>query len=601
MSEVKKVPQRSEVAPELTWDLGLIFTTDQDFEDAFKKVNIEAEKFKGYQGTLCDGPAALLAAVKALLDVYRLSEKVYVYASMKNDQDTTNSKYQGMFSRVQALMASIEGELAWFDPELMSLGKEKVQEYLQQEPELKEYSHLFEDTLRFAEHTLSAPEEKLLASMGDIFAVPENIFSVLDDADLKFADVIDQNGDRTELTDSTYSQLIQSTDREIRKQAFTKLYEVYHQFLRTFGKTLGSHVHIQNYDAKVRHYGSARQAALNANNIPETVYYNLVQIVHSHLDLLQRYVGLRKRVLKLTDLSMYDLYTPLTGKPELTYTFEEGKKIALKALSVLGSDYVGQVQNAFEKRYIDVIPNKGKRGGAYSGGGYDTPPYILLNWNDDLDSLYTLVHEMGHSMHSQLTKQHQPFQYGDYSIFVAEIASTTNENLLTAYLLEHEADPAVRAYVLNYYLDGFKGTVYRQTQFAEFEQWLHETDAKGESLTADEMSTKYLDLNRQYYGKEVGSTPQIADEWARIPHFYYDFYVYQYSTGFAAATTLANNILDDQPEDTAAYLHYLQSGSSDYPINIMKQAGVDMTKVDYLENAFTVFEKRLEELEQLLK
>lgn len=600
MSEVKKVPQRSETDPEFTWDLSKVFATDQDFERSFEDVKKQAEKFEEFQGTLGDNPESLLAAVKALLAVYRSSEKVYVYASMKNDQDTTNSKYQGMFSRTQAMFAQLEGKLAWFDPELMSLGQEKVQDYMQQEPRLKEYGHLFADTLRFIKHTLSTPEEKLLASMGDIFSVPENIFSVLDDADLEFADVIDQNGRTTELTDSTYNQLIQSTDRTVRKQAFTKLYDVYHQFLRTFAKTLGSHVHIQNYDAKVRHYDSARQAALNENNIPESVYDNLVQTVHKHLDLLQQYVGLRQKVLKLTDLSMYDLYTPLTGKPELTYTFEEGKKIALKALSVLGKDYVERVKKAFDERYIDVLPNKGKRGGAYSGGGYDTPPYILLNWNDDLDSLYTLVHEMGHSMHSQLTKTNQPFQYGDYSIFVAEIASTTNENLLTAYLLEHETDPSVRAYVLNYYLDGFKGTVYRQTQFAEFEQWLHETDAKGEPLTADEMSAKYLDLNQQYYGKQVGSTPQIADEWARIPHFYYDFYVYQYSTGFAAATTLANNILDDKQEDTTAYLHYLQAGSSDYPINIMRQAGVDMTQVDYLETAFAMFEKRLKELEEIL-
>lgn len=599
MAKIKKVLRRDEVAEEMTWDLSLIFASEREFDQAFQTVKELAAEFKQYQGTLSDGPQALLLATQALLKVYRQVERVYVYASMKNDQDTTNAKQQGLFSKTQTMVAQVEGQLSWFNPELMAVGEQQVHEYQQEEPRLTEYSQLFANILRFEDHTLSSSEEKLLASLGDVFSAPENIFSVLDDADLQFEDVVNAAGERTELTDSTYSLLIQSTDRAVRQQAFKKLYTVYHQFLRTFAKTLGSHVHIQNFTAQTRHYHSARQAALDANNIPESVYENLVANVHQHQDLLQRYIALRKKVLKLPDLNMADLYTPLTGQPELSYSFEEGKKIALKALAVLGPEYVAQVQEAFDKRYIDVLPNKGKRGGAYSGGSYDTAPYILLNWNDDLESLYTLVHEMGHSMHSQFTKKNQPYQYGDYSIFVAEIASTTNENLLTAYLLEHEKDPAVRAYVLNYYLDGFKGTVYRQTQFAEFEQWLHEKDAKGEPLTADEMSTKYLELNQQYYGKEVGSTPQIADEWARIPHFYYNFYVYQYATGFAAATTLAARILNDRPEDTQDYLNYLAAGSSDYPINIMRQAGVDMVQTQYLETAFAVFEERLKELEKI--
>ncbi|GKS82463.1 oligoendopeptidase F [Ligilactobacillus pabuli] len=600
MPENKKVLQRNEVPEEMTWNLGLIFKDEAEFEAAFTAVKDLADKFSQYQGTLASGPQALLTATEALLATYRAAEKVYVYASMKNDQDTTNSTQQGLFAKTQAMMAQLEGKLAWFNPELLALGEQQVASYQQAEPKLQAYAQLFADTLRFKEHTLSSTEEKLLASLGDIFAAPENIFSVLDDADLQFEDVVAKDGSRTELTDSTYSQLLQSSDRDVRQQAFEKLYQVYQQFLRTFAKTLGSHVHIQNFTAQTRHYDSARQAALNANNIPLSVYDNLVSAVHQHRDLLQRYVALRQKVLALPDLNMADLYTPLTGKPELSYTFEEGKKIALKALAVLGPEYVANVQEAFDNRYIDVLPNKGKRGGAYSGGSYDTAPYILLNWNDDLDSLYTLVHEMGHSMHSQLTKKHQPYQYGDYSIFVAEIASTTNENLLTAYLLEHEKDPAVQAYVLNYYLDGFKGTVYRQTQFAEFEQWLHEKDAAGQPLTADEMSAKYLEINQDYYGKKVGGTPQIAYEWARIPHFYYDFYVYQYATGFAAASTLAGKILNDDPADTQAYLDYLSAGSSAYPIEIMQKAGVDMTQTDYLETAFGIFERRLTKLEEVL-
>ncbi len=399
MQKINKVPNRNEVPEVLTWDLSLIFPTDQDFESAFKEVQAGLSNFAQYQGTLRHGTSALLAALRKIINIYRKMEKLYVYSSLKNDQDTTDPLYHGMFAKTQALSARLDGKIAWFKPELLKLGEKTIQDYCQQEPQLKEYKHLFDDTLRFNEHILSTPEEKILASLQDVFATPENIFSILDDADLHFPDVVDQKGVRVQLTDSTYSQLIQSTDRSVRKQAFIKLYRVYHQFFRTFAQTLTSQVHIQNFQANIRHYKSAMQAALNENNIPVSVYENLVQMVHQHLDELQRYVSLRQKALNLSNLEMYDLYTPLTGKPEFNYSFEQAKKIALKALAVLGPVYVAKVQEAFDKRYIDVVHNKGKRGGAYSGGSYDTAPYILLNWNNDLDSLYTLVHEMGHSMH----------------------------------------------------------------------------------------------------------------------------------------------------------------------------------------------------------
>jgi len=334
--------------------------------------------------------------------------------------------------------------------------------------------------------------------------------------------------------------------------------------------------------------------------VPAVVYDTLVKTVNDHLDSLHKYVNLRKEILGLPELNMYDLYTPITGEPSLSYTYPEAQQEALKALSVLGPDYVANVQKMFDGRAIDVVENKGKRTGAYSGGMYDTKPYILLNWQDSLESLFTLVHEMGHSMHSHYTRTNQPYQYGDYSIFVAEIASTTNENLLTDYLLKTQTDPQVRAYVLNHYLDGFKGTVYRQTQFAEFEDYIHQQAAAGETLTADFMSKFYGDLNQRYYGDGVISDPQIADEWTRIPHFYYDYYVYQYSTGFAAATTLAQRVLSGDDAKREAYLNYLKSGSSDLPLNVMKKAGVDMTQPDYLQTAFKTFDDRLAEFSQLV-
>jgi len=351
----------------------------------------------------------------------------------------------------------------------------------------------------------------------------------------------------------------------------------------------------------VRHYQDAREAAMASNNVPGVVYDNLVKTVDQHLDYLHQYVALRKELLGLPELHMYDLYTPITGEPSLSYTYEEAQQEALKALAVLGPDYVQNVQKMFDTRAIDVVENQGKRTGAYSGGMYDTKPYILLNWQDSLESLFTLVHEMGHSMHSHYTRTNQPFQYGDYSIFVAEIASTTNENLLTDYLLKTQTDPKVRAYVLNHYLDGFKGTVYRQTQFAEFEDYIHKQAAAGQSLTADFMSDFYGKLNARYYGDAVVSDPQIADEWARIPHFYYNYYVYQYSTGFAAATTLSQRILSGDVAKRDAYLGYLKSGSSDLPLNVMRKAGVDMTQPDYLETAFQTFADRLAEFKQLAR
>ena len=600
MTEVKKLPQRKEVPVELTWDLELIFANSGEFDTAVTELEQQVITFLTYQGQVGQSAQTLLTALEAWLDLDRALEKIYVYASMKNDQDTKNAEYQALFTRVQKLVAEVSAKIAWFEPELLALSEETVATYLQAEPKLQQYQHLLEVLLAKKPHILSDKEEALLAGASDILGAPENIFGVLNNADFKFAQVSDEAGNKVQLSQGLYGKLLESVNREVRKEAFEKLYLVYHQFRHTLATTLATHVRMHNFEAKLRGYNSAQERALASNSIPVKVYTTLLEQVEQHLPLLHRYVELRKKVLGLTELHMYDLYTPLTGKANLAYTYEEAKQESLKALAVLGDDYLEHVKEAYASRWIDVVENEGKRSGAYSSGVYDTAPYILLNWQDNLDNLFTLVHEMGHSMHTYLTTHNQPYQYGDYPIFLAEIASTTNENLLTQYLLETQKDSQVQAYVLNHYLDGFKGTVFRQAQFAQFELWLHEQEANGQALTAEKLADYYGKLNQHYYGSAVVNDQQIAYEWARIPHFYYNFYVYQYATGFAAATTLSQNILSKDSVKLTAYLDYLKAGSSNYPLEVMKQAGVNMVESAYLQEAFKVFEKRLNQLEGLL-
>ncbi|KJW12054.1 oligoendopeptidase F [Levilactobacillus spicheri] len=596
---MRQIPQRSAVPTALTWDLTTIYPDDAAFTKALGEIQTAADQAAQLKGQLATSGADLYRVTTAIFALYRQIERAEVYASLKNDQDTGNATYQGLADQADALAAKVGTAVAWFEPEVLALSADQLQALIDQEPQLKAYQHYFDVLGRQRAHTLTADEERLLAGASDIFDASAKTFGVLSNADLEFPVVQDEDGKDVRLSEGLYGVLLESVQPAVREQAFKALYRVYQQFRHTFASTLSSEVKTHNYTAQIRHYGSAREAAMSGNNVPAVVYDTLVKTVNQHLTSLHQYVALRKELLGLPELHMWDLYTPITGEPSLKYTYEEAQQEALKALAVLGPDYVANVQKMFDSRAIDVVENQGKRTGAYSGGMYDTKPYILLNWQDSLESLYTLVHEMGHSMHSHYTRTNQPFQYGDYSIFVAEIASTTNENLLTDYLLKTQTDPKVRAFILNHYLDGFKGTVYRQTQFAEFEDYIHQQAAAGQSLTADFMSDFYGKLNHRYYGDAVVSDPQIADEWTRIPHFYYNYYVYQYSTGFAAATTLAQRILSGDTAKRDAYLGYLKSGSSDLPLNVMKKAGVDMTQPDYLETAFQTFDDRLAEFKQL--
>ena len=600
MTEIKKVPARSEVPEKLTWDLERVYQSIEEWKKDQRKLENKLDKFKHAKDQLEMNADKFLEVIEQYLEIMRIYEKLAVFASMKNDQDTTNSQYQELQGMADNLGTQVSEAVAWFQPALVHLDDQVVQDYFHQNSKLKPYRHFITELRSQREHLLSDAQEELLAAAGNIFGAPEKTFEMLSDADLKFPVVEGENGQKVELSEGTYSKLLESVDQKVRQGAFKALYQTYGAFKNTFATTLTSQVQVQNYQAKVRHYASAKDAALSENHIPDKVYDVLIDEVHRNLPLLHRYIKLRGEVLNLDKVHMYDLYTPIVKESNLSFTYPEAQAKALEALQVYGDDYLQHVQEAFDNRWIDVVENKGKRTGAYSSGGYDTDPYILLNWQDGLEDLYTLVHEMGHSMHSYYTTHTQPYVYGDYPIFVAEIASTTNENLLTDYLLKTEKDPQVRAFVLNHYLDGFKGTIFRQTQFAEFEQWIHEQDASGKSLTADSISKFYGDLNKQYYGPAIYNDDEIAMEWMRIPHFYYDFYVYQYATGFAAATTLSQRIEDDDPAHTEAYLNFLKSGSSAYPIETMQKAGVDMTQRAYLEKAFKVFEERLNELEKLI-
>lgn len=594
------VLQRNEINEKDTWDLSTIFETDQKWEEELARLTEDTKEAASLEGHLLDSAESLLNITERYLDLNRRLEKLYVYAHMKNDQDTRVAKYQEYYAKAMTLYSQLDQVFSFYEPEFMTITEEQYQNFLAEEPKLQPYKHFFDKLLQNKEHVLSQREEELLAGAGEIFGAASETFAILDNADIVFPFVKDEDGNEVQLSHGVYMRLVESKNREVRRGAYEALYSTYEQYQHTYAKTLQTNVKVQNYRAKVRNYKSAREAALAANFVPESVYDNLVSAVRKHLPLLHRYLSLRSKILGIPDLKMYDVYTPLSSV-EYSFTYEEALKKAEEALAVLGEDYLSRVKRAFSERWIDVYENQGKRSGAYSGGSYDTNAFMLLNWQDNLDNLFTLVHETGHSMHSSYTRETQPYVYGDYSIFLAEIASTTNENILTEKLLQEVQDDATRFAILNNFLDGFRGTVFRQTQFAEFEHAIYQADQNGEVLTSEFLNNLYADLNQEYYGLSKEDNPQIQYEWARIPHFYYNYYVYQYSTGFAAASALAEKIVHGSQDDRDRYIDYLKAGKSDYPLNIMRKAGVDMEKEDYLNDAFAVFERRLDEFEALVE
>lgn len=598
MSTLKSREEMNEI---YTWDLTSMYADDAAQEADAEAVKAMFPKLAEFSGKLAEGPEVLADALDLIGEAARKMSNVYVYAHLKNDQDATNSTYQEMYAKATQLYGQFGETIAYFEPELNTIPEATLTQFIEENDRLKHYQQHLDNMVRGRAHVLPQEQELLLAQASEVFQGASNTFGVLNNADLVFPTITDEEGKEVQLTHSLYSKFLESSDRRVRKETFEKFYSVYDQFKNTMASILSTNIKVNNYDAKVHKFESARQAALFTNNIPESVYDTLVDTVNKRLDLLHRYVGLRKELLGLEDLEMYDMYTPLLGDAPIKMTYEEAKSITLEALAPLGEEYLAIMREAFEDRWIDLYENKGKRSGAYSSGTYDSKPYILMNWQDNVNWLYTLVHELGHSAHSYLTHKNQPYTYGSYSIFLAEIASTTNENLLTAYLLDKYEDPQVRLYIINHFLDGMKGTVYRQTQFAEFEHFMYQSDAAGQPLTQQFLSDNYRELNRKYYGEAVNSDSEIALEWSRIPHFYYNYYVFQYATGFSAATAFSKAILEGQEGALDKYLGYLKAGRSQYPIDIIKTAGLDMTQSDYIDAALDVFEQRLNEFEALLK
>lgn len=596
----KELPLRSEVDNEYKWVLEDIYPTDNDWEKDFEKVREMIGKLDVYRGNLVSSSNNLYEGIELIMEIREILERLYAYSHMRFDEDTSNQKYQALNLRAQTLATEIASATSFMVPEIITLSKEKVEEYLAENDKLKLYAHLLDDILREKDHYLSEREEKLLAMAGELAEGPENIYSVFSDAELVFPTIIDEEGNEVRVTHGRYIDFLTSKDRRVRKDAFTAMYGKHGEFINTFATTLNTQVKAHIFYARARNYNSALEAALSSDNIPVSVYTNLIDTVKENLDAMHKYVSLRKEVLELDELHMYDLYVPLVKELDLKIPYSQAKEKVLRGLKPLGEEYFKILEGGFNGGWIDVYENKGKRSGAYSSSCYGTHPYVLLNYTDNLDNMFTLAHEMGHALHTYYSDNNQPYVYSNYKIFLAEVASTLNEILLLHHLLENTDDILEKKYLINHYLEQFRGTVFRQTMFAEFEKIIHETAEAGQPLTADLLNEIYHRLNVEYYGPDIVVDEEIDLEWARIPHFYYNFYVYKYATGFSAATTLANKILEEGEPAVRRYLEFLKSGNADYPLNILEKAGVDMSSPDPIKTAIDSFRDFLNRFEELL-
>lgn len=600
MGEIEKLPARSEIAEADKWALEDLFLTDADWEAAVKQLEEQLAQLKGYAGKVSASADALYAYLTLADETENLFEKVLVYSNEKMHEDMGNSTYQGYAAQAQAAATRLSAAEAFFEPELLAMEESRLQGFFKEDPKLEKYRLLIDRIWRRKEHTLSAAEEEILAKTYEMATAPDDIFSMFNDADAKFGTIRDENGKEVELTHGRFGGFMESSDRRVRKEAFEALYQTYDQFRNTLAATYSANVKKAKFYADVRKYPSALAAALVPGNIPTEVYDNLIETVHRFLPAMYRYVALRKRALGVEELHMYDVYVPLVADQTKKIPFAEAKEIVKRGLAPMGEEYVSHLEEGFDHRWIDVYENRGKRSGAYSWGAYGTHPYVLLNYQGKLDDVFTLAHEMGHALHSWYSNANQPYVYSGYLIFVAEVASTCNESLLMQYLLKESKDKKEKAYLLNHFIDQFKGTLFRQTMFAEFEKITHEMYAKGESLTAERLCAVYMDLNRKYFGEEMVSDPQIALEWARIPHFYTEFYVYQYATGFSCAIALSKRILEMGEAGVADYMKFLKGGCSKDPIELLKMAGVDISTPKPVEDALQLFEELVSELEELL-
>lgn len=594
------VKQREDIDSQYQWAIEDLYAEDAAWEKDYHKVLKMAEKIKAYQGKLSQGADILYKFMQKYEEMEKLSEKVYVYANQRLHENTGNAIYQRLVAKAQNMMVSIGEAVSFFEPELLAIPEDIYQEMIQNK-RLRPYEHYFAETRRQWEHILTREMEELLALSGEVTEGPQEIFSMFHNADIKFPDVKGAKGELLPLTHGTYIALLENSNRSIREQAFKNLYGVYEKNKNMLAAVYQASVKADVFQAKARKYNSAREMALDASNIPLSVYDNLIESVHAHLPAMYQYIDIRGEALGIQRLHMYDLYVPMVDDVDMKKDFEEAKKIVVKGLEPLGGEYITILKEGFENRWIDIYENVGKRSGAYSWGAYGTHPYVLLNYNGTLNHVFTLAHEMGHALHSFYSDANQDYIYAGYKIFVAEVASTVNESLLIHYLIAHAKNAREKAYLINHFLEQFRGTLFRQTMFAEFEKITHEMVEHSEALTAEGLCKIYFDLNKKYFGENIHVDSAIAMEWARIPHFYTAFYVYQYATGFSAAIAISKAILAGDEEVKEGYFKFLKSGSSMYPIDLLKLCKVDMTTIKPVEDALKVFEGLLEDFKEVMK
>lgn len=596
----KTLKQRNEIAEEYKWDIESMYPDEnqwhKDVADSIKA----AEEFKRFQDRIAENADTLYAALAEKDAVWQMLEHAYVYAAMRKDEDNRVTKYQTMDDKCGSALAKASAAMSFFAPELLAAPEEKILSFIEENPKLKQYEFVLKDALREKKHVLTAAEENILAQLSEVTGATNDVFKMLNNADLNFGTIVDEDGDTVNLTHGNYITFMESHDRSVRKAAYTNMYEAYKNLINTIAVNYNYNTKNDVVSARIRKYASARQAALSGGNIPEKVYDNLISVVNEYLPVVHRYIELRKKILGVDKLKMYDIYVPLVQLPKKDIPYEEALKMMQEGLAPLGKEYLAQVDKGTKEGWIDVYENQGKTSGAYSFGSYDSKPYILLNYTNTLKDVFTIVHEMGHSMHSYYTRKTQPFTYGDHSIFTAEVASTVNESLLMQHLLTTEKDPEMRKYLINYYIEEFRTTLFRQTMFAEFELASHREVENGGVLTAEWLCETYDALNKKYFGPALAEDEYIKYEWARIPHFYRGFYVYQYATGYSAATAISKKILEEGPVARDNYIEFLKSGSSDYPVELLKIAGVDMSGPEPIRMAMETFKNLVDELEKLL-
>lgn len=597
----KYLKQRKEIAEKYKWDIEAMYPDESQWEKDLEDCLQQTARFSAYQGHLTESAKTLAEALHLHDAIWMKLEHAFVYAHMRKDEDNREAKYQAMDDKCNTVIAKISASMSFFTPELLEAPEERILSYIEEEPALKTYEFMLKDALREKAHILTAAEENILAQLSEVTGATGEVYTMLNDADMTFGTVTDEDGDTVPLTHGNYISFMQSHDRKIREAAYTNMYEAYKALINTLSANYNYNVKTSVVSARIRKYDSARQAALSGGNISEEVYDNLISVVHEYLPVLHHYIALRKKVLGVDELKMYDVYVPMVQIPKKEIPYEEAVEIMKKALAPLGEEYVNQLQKGVDERWLDVFENQGKTSGAYSFGSYDSKPYVLLNYSSSLQDVFTIVHEMGHSMHSWYTRANQPFVYGDHSIFTAEVASTVNESLLMQYLLEKETDPEMKKYLINYYIEEFRTTLFRQTMFAEFEHMTHREVENGGVLTAQWLNSTYDALNTRYFGPALSPDSYIQYEWARIPHFYRDFYVYQYATGYSAATAISRKILTEGSTARDAYIAFLKSGSSDYPVELLKIAGVDMASPEPIRLAMETFRELVDQLESLLQ